>query len=332
MYFCNGLRPDDTGKRKGRYNTISYDSHNVTNDFEYNPETRTLHVVDGDYIVFCLSEFGFYDDTQFDCVTCGDFMLLKLLDGEIYIKGKQGVVLGVDAEGTVEAIESAGEGTAIKWYTSREFEDMLANSVRYNYGLPETYKGCEFIRNNLVITVECAVRLYKSKEAVQYCSHLQPMLFEAMPEYDIAKEIEKAKGTKTYFEQMQERFAVAHEKFLAEQAAKAAAGETEEKQDEGGTDKKKKVVKKTKVTTVVKTKSSSKRKKRDDFIDEDSDDYEENTDFNYDDEDDCDYESGDFDGDDEDYDGYDSDAIRDAELEIKMKQVKSREYSDSEDM
>ena len=207
---------------------------------------------------------------------------------------------------------------------------MLANTVRYNYGLPDSYKGCEFIRNNLVITVECAVKIYKTKDSAQNCAHMQPLLLEAMPGYDLEKEIEKAKGTKTYFEQMQERFAKSHEKFLAEQAAKEAAGEgddTESDDEKRGTKK----VKKTKVkTTVVKTKSSTKRRKHDAFFDDDSDEPEEVPEYGYDD-DEVDYEAGDFDGD-EDYDEFDSDDIRDVELEIRMKQANSREYMDSEDM
>ena len=192
MYFCNDVTTNDN-TRKGLFKKVNYISAIATNEWKF--ENGVINIVDGDKLMFAVRSFGFFETMDVDVLFCNDdYMLVKLLQGKIYVKGgKDNVTLCVGADGEVGLVEGS-ENKAIRWYDCESLQRILKIAIRNQNEMPEDFEPTMSMYNNLMFTLTCENKAVKSGNTNSMCVSVRPNTITPLEGYDYDGALNKARN------------------------------------------------------------------------------------------------------------------------------------------
>lgn len=120
----------------------------TTFDIEVDAENKSVNFVEGDSVYVIADEFGIADEADVTAFFIDGGVVMELVMGTLYLKGKNGVVYGVDEEGEIIYPD---ESIQINWVNVDTLKVHTSITTQTKYGTPD-HRTEEYV-NNLAFSI-----------------------------------------------------------------------------------------------------------------------------------------------------------------------------------
>lgn len=176
MFIAKELEGKTSFPRRGVCKELRVDSalhSRNTFDIQVHTDGGYAELAEGNDVSIIHKLFGFYEEVVFDVIPLGkcngfqgeDYLLVQLRCGQVYLKGDNGVIYSVDADGDIEYPDS---DLKIHWMSSEDILEYLCINTKGRYNLPTNSLARTYLNNLAYTCTAMCVPTRKSGETPMF--------------------------------------------------------------------------------------------------------------------------------------------------------------------